>query len=183
MNKYWYFDIIHKYIKPGTQVYPFYIIHVNLVTAKALAIAQKLNLSAESLQFIEEASMLHDIGICGVEDEDFGTTGGPYITHGILGSEILRKEGYPKHAKVAENHTGVGLYKDQIVERNLPLPHKDFVPENLEERIISYADLFYSKVTEILWQEQSFEKIRAGVGKYGQKYSDILEAWIKEFES
>jgi len=130
-NKYWYFELIHKYIKPDSQAYPFYIIHVSLVTAKALEVARRLNLSAESMQFIEEATMLHDIGICGVEDEDFGTKGSEYITHGTIGADILRKEGLPKHARVAESHTGVGLYKEQIIEKNLPLPHKDFIPENL----------------------------------------------------
>jgi len=181
-NKYWYFELIHKYIKPDSQAYPFYIIHVSLVTAKALEVARRLNLSAESMQFIEEATMLHDIGICGVEDEDFGTKGSEYITHGTIGADILRKEGLPKHARVAESHTGVGLYKEQIIEKNLPLPHKDFIPENLEERVISYADLFYSKTPEILWQEKSLDEIRKWVSKFGQKYSDILEDWIKEFE-
>jgi len=181
-KKYWYIDLIHKYIKPDSQAYPFYIIHVSLVTAKALEIAKRLNLSEESLTFIEESSMLHDIGICKVEDEDFGTSGGPYITHGVSGADILRNEGYPKHAKVAENHTGVGVYKEEIIEKNIPLPHKDFIPETLEERIISYADLFYSKTPEVLWQEKSLDEIRKGVSKYGQKYSDVLEEWIKQFE-
>jgi len=180
--KYWYFDLIHKYIKPDSQAYPFYIIHVTLVTAKALKIAKRLNLTEESLIFIEEATMLHDIGICNVEDEDFGTHGGEYITHGTSGADILRNEGYAKHARVAENHTGVGIYKEQIIRKNLPLPHKDFIPETLEEKIISYADLLYSKTPELLWQEKSLDEIRKSVSKFGQKSSDILEKWIKEFE-
>lgn len=180
-KKYWYIDLIHKYLKPDSQIYPFYIIHVSLVTAKALGIAKKLSLSEESLTFIEESSMLHDIGICQVVDEDFGTSGKLYITHGISGANILRNEGYPQHAKVAERHTGVGLYKEQIIEKNLPLPHQDFIPETLEERIISYADLFYSKTPAVLWQEKSLDEIRQGVSKYGQKYSDVLELWVKEF--
>lgn len=181
-NNYWYFEIIHKYIKPDSQAYPYYIIHVSLVTAKALEVARRLNLNPESMQFIEEAAMLHDIGICGIEDEDFGTKGTDYITHGRIGAEILRKEGFPRHAGVAENHTGVGLYKEQIIERNLPLPHKDFIPTSLEERVISYADLFYSKRPEMLLQEKSLDEIRKGMSKYGQKYIDILDGWVKEFE-
>ena len=182
MNKYWYIDLIHKYIKPDSQVYPFYIIHVSLVTAKALEIANKLNLNQNSLDFIEEATMLHDIGICMVKDEDFGTSGGPYITHGISGAKILRDEGFPEHAKVAERHTGVGLFKEEIISRNLPLPHQDLIPETLEEEIISYADLFYSKTPEILWQEKSIDQVRKIIAKYGQKNSDVLEKWIKKFE-
>lgn len=181
MNNYWYIDLIHKYIPPNSQAYPIYIIHVTLVTEKAISIARRLNLPEESIRFIEEAGMLHDIGICKTEDKHFGTHGGEYITHGITGAEILRSEGYPKHARVAENHTGVGLYVKQIIDRNLPLPHRDFVPESIEEKIISFADLFWTKNTQYLWQELPLSIIKEQIGKYGPEYSSILESWIAEF--
>ena len=62
-----YLKIIHKYITPGTELYRFYMIHVTLVTSKALKIGNELKLASKQLEFIEEASMLHDIGICKVE--------------------------------------------------------------------------------------------------------------------
>ena len=33
----------------------------------------------------------------------------------------------------------------EIEQQNLPLPHRDFLPETIEEKIICYADKFYSK--------------------------------------
>jgi uncharacterized protein len=181
-TKYWYLDIIHKYIKPDSQAYPFYIIHVTLVTKKAIEIATKLKLNEDSLKFIEEAAMLHDIGICGVEDEDFGTSGGPYITHGTFGADILRKEQYPQHARVAERHTGTGLTREEIIRRDLPLPHQNFIPETIEEQIVCYADLFFSKTSNFLWIERTVDQVRTSVAKFGPDGSKILEEWIKKFE-
>jgi len=182
MKKYWYFDLIHKYIAPDSKGYPYYIIHSSFVAQKAIRIAKKLKLKASQITFIEEAAMLHDIGICQVESEFMGTSGGPYITHGIIGSQILKKEGYPKHARVAESHNGTGLYKQEIIERNLPLPKRDFVPKTIEEKIISYADLFYSKSEKHLWQERTLQEVRELIAKYGLKHNDNLEDWIKKFE-
>ncbi|HPD42609.1 MAG TPA: phosphohydrolase, partial [Anaerolineae bacterium] len=58
-----YFEIIHKYIPPNSLTYAYYLPHVAAVTAKALRIAYRLGLDATQRRFIEEAAMLHDIGI------------------------------------------------------------------------------------------------------------------------
>jgi uncharacterized protein len=38
----------------------------------------------------------------------------PYITHGIIGAELLGNEGLPGHALVCERHIGVGLSIEDI---------------------------------------------------------------------
>ena len=58
---------------------------------------------------------------------------------------MLRKEGLPQHARVAERHTGTGLTKETIQRQGLPLPLHDFSPETIEEQIVCYADKFFSK--------------------------------------
>jgi len=55
--------------------------------------------------------MLHGIGICKVEDEEFGTKGSEYITHGIIGADILIKEGLPREK----------IYADAIRGKNAEL--------------------------------------------------------------
>ena len=160
-----------------------YITHVSLVTAKALKIASKLGLSEEQITFIEEASMLHDIGIIKTKDEVLGLEGTtPYICHTLEGEKILKIEGLPKHARVARTHIGVGISKEEIVQQELPLPHEDIFPESLEEKIISYADLFYSKGSHHLWLEKSFERVKEGIAKYGERQIEILEEWHQMFE-
>jgi hypothetical protein len=71
------------------------------VSDKALAIARmhpELNLDT---RFVEEAAMLHDIGIylCNAPEIDCHGEA-EYICHGYLGADILRREGLPKHALV-----------------------------------------------------------------------------------
>ena len=85
--------------------------------------------------------------------------------HGIIGAELLRNEGYPKHALVCERHTGTGLTVDDIISQNLPLPHRDMRPISLEEKLVCFADKFYSKSTPD--QEKPFDKVRKSVAKYG----------------
>lgn len=163
-----YFSIIHHHIAPDSAAYRPYLVHVTLVTQKALAIGRQLKVSAEQLTFIEEASMLHDIGICKVNAPEIGCTGTlPYIAHGTEGRTILESEGLPSHALVCERHTGVGLSLKEIIDRQLPLPQRDMLPESLEEKIICWADLFYSKVPKKIWLEKNLPDIEQAIAEYG----------------
>ena len=87
------------------------------------------------LDLIKTGSILHDIGYF------IASWNGPdFIRHGVEGGKILRKEGLPKHAKIAENHIGPGLIKEEIVACKFKLPKKDFLPKTIEEKIICYID-------------------------------------------
>jgi uncharacterized protein len=178
MKKLNYFKIIQKYIDPNSLTYSIYIPHVILVTNKALAIARGLNLSSDSLRFIEEAGMLHDIGVVEVKSEKLQTTGRlPYICHGNQGRVILENEGLPQHALVAERHTGVGISASEITARNLPLPVRDMLAQSVEERIISYADLFFSKRPEKLWIQESVSEIEEELAEYGVDQVETFRSW------
>lgn len=178
-----YFKIIHKYITPTSLAYRFYIPHVAMVTHKALQIARRLNLSEAQRRFIEEAAMLHDIGIIKVQATEIGCTGDlPYICHLTTGREILEQEGLPRHALVAERHAGVGINRQEIIERGLPLPPRDMLPESLEEKIISWADLFYNKISGEVWVEQPVATVRQRLAEFGQDKLDTFDAWRALFE-
>lgn len=184
MQKLDYFRIIHKYIPPDSSVYRIYIPHVSLVTAKALKIAKRLGLSREQQIFIEEAAMLHDIGMVKVEKySSLPTRNLPYICHAPLGRKILEDEGLPRHALVAERHIGVGISKQEIIKQKLPLPHRDILPENIEETIISWADLFFSKTPKKLWREKSLREVRKSVEKYGTRQVKVFRQWLAQFEN
>ena len=179
-----YFAILQKYFPPNEQAYKLYVPHVVLVTQLALRIGRRLNLTSEQLQFIEEASMLHDIGICKVNAPGIGCFGdAPYIQHGILGRKILDKEGLPQHALVCERHTGVGITKEEIVREELELPHEDFVPVSIEEKIICYADVWFSKNPEKLWKQHSLEDIHNWFHRFpdADKKIKIFDDWHAEF--
>lgn len=173
--------IIDKYYSGDGVLRTILIIHSQSVARKALQIVSlhpELNLDRE---FIEEAAMLHDIGIIKTDAPGikcFGTE--PYICHGILGAEMLRQEGLPRHARVCERHTGAGLSLNEIVSQNLPLPHQDFLPETLEEQVICYADKFFSKTH--LDREKSIEKAEKSIAKFGEEGLARFKQWEKMFE-
>ena len=49
----------------------------------------------------------------------------------------------------------------------MPIPERDYCPQSLEEKIICYADKFYSK--SHLGEEVSLDKIKYNIWKYGHE--------------
>lgn len=177
-----YFSLINKYYTPGTITYKIFVVHAVLVTNKALQIARRLNLPTSEQVFIEEAGMLHDIGVCHVHSPKMACHGKlSYIEHGVAGADILRAENLPQHALVAERHIGVGLTKTEISKRKLPLPEKDFLPVSLPEQIIAFADCFFSKREATLWQEESITAIKAELANFGEEQLKVFAQWEKKF--
>src|SRR5512138_1289834 len=120
--------------------------HSRAVAELALELAATVPHLAPDREFIEEAALLHDIGVWQTAAHDIDCHGPHhYLCHGVIGAEIVRSAGYPRHARVCECHIGVGLTAADIISQSLPLPSRDMVPMALEEIIISLADLFYSK--------------------------------------
>ncbi len=167
MEKVDYFAIIQKHFTQGSRAEMIYIAHVTLVTQFALELAQNLNLSSESLRFIEEASMLHDIGTSKVYAPDIDCYGdAQYIEHGYIGRELLESEGLFAHALTCERHTGSGLSALEIIEQELPLPNRDMLPLSVEEKIICYADLFYSKKPHSLFLKKHSSDVRNSLRRF-----------------
>ncbi|MCD6525448.1 MAG: HD domain-containing protein [Desulfuromonas sp.] len=178
-------EIINKYYLPTTRAHHILLVHSRQVADKALTIARRLKGSHDiDVEFIEQAAMLHDIGMLATKAPALGCYGTlPYLCHGIEGAKILVREGLPRHAKVCEHHIGVGLTADEIERDNLPLPRRDMLPTTIEEQIIAYADLFFSKNPKTLHQEFSIEQVRRSVCQYGAEKGEIFDRWQKLFSS
>ena len=159
--------IINKYYSEENELKHILLTHSRSVADKALQIAVKHPELHLDTGFLEEAALLHDIGIFMTDASGiqcFGTH--PYICHGYLGSELLMKEGYPRHALVCERHTGAGMSLQSIIEQDLPIPHRDMVPVSMEEQVICFADKFFSKTH--LDREKSVEKALKSISRYGE---------------
>lgn len=176
-------NIIKKYYKENNKAYRIILEHGEVVAKKALEIANRTE--GVDLKFIEEASLLHDIGVFLTDVPNIDCFGEePYISHGVLGRSILEKEGLPKHALVCERHLGVGITKEEIIESNLPLPERDMIPLSKEEEIISIADNFFSKSNKNLSREESMKEIEESIIKYdynGKKIKKWRE-WVKKYK-
>ncbi len=171
------YDIIEKYYADNPQLKELYLVHVELVRDKATEIAKSKTDLNPDIDFISEASLLHDIGIFRTSAPSLFCTGeAHYLEHGYLGREILESEELPLHGLVAERHTGSGISEKEIITRNLPLPKRDMLPTSIEEKIICYADCFFSKDPTKLTYKKSIDEIREGLLKFGQVSVDRFNA-------
>nr|WP_320116451.1 HD domain-containing protein [uncultured Desulfuromonas sp.] len=179
-------EILTAYYPPHTKAHHILVRHSQHVAEKALSIARHLCEEGETidLEFIHQAAMLHDIGIFRVHAPALGCYGQlPYLHHGVEGAKLLRAEGLPQHAGVCERHTGVGLTAEEIDRNQLGLPVRDMVPTTLEEQIIAYADLFFSKNPQRLDRQRSAEKVRKSLCKFGEEKGVIFDRWQQRFHS
>lgn len=166
-----YNSIIDKYYNDQSRLREILTTHSRLVADKALRCAGKHSLDIDR-EFVEEAAMLHDIGIFRCDAPDICCFGDkPYICHGIEGRAILEMEGLPRHALVCERHTGAGLTVGDIIRQKLPLPLRDMTPQSLEEKLICYADKFYSKSGDIT-AEKPFERVVVSMQKHGKETAE-----------
>ncbi len=98
---------------------------VGYLLAKA---AEEMGLSVDE-NLVVTAAILHDIGRAFTKG----------VAHAVKGSEYLASLGFSKEVCLAvERHIGAGITEDQAVQ--LGLPKKAYVPQTLEEKIVSFAD-------------------------------------------
>lgn len=172
--------IIDKYYPKENELKHILLVHSRSVADKALMVAERHPELYLDCQFLEEAAMLHDIGIIRSDAPGIQCFGSePYICHGRLGAEMLRKEGFPRHARVCERHTGAGITREQIINQHLPLPEQDFLPETMEEKVICYADKFFSKTH--LDKEKTVEQAERSLAKFGEEGVLRFREWKQIF--
>lgn len=178
MNPY---DIIAEFYAPGSDLHRIMVRHGEQVAGKALDVARGLGPADLDMAFIEEAALLHDIGIFMTRARSIGCVGEyPYVCHGYLGREIFERKGFFRHARVCERHVGVGITIDDIIGQALPLPRRDMRPVTVEEQIIAYADKFYSKGGDAA--QKTVPDILLGLGRFGPEKAAVFRSWAVRFE-
>ena len=178
-------DIIARYYDRNSRAFEILVIHGRQVAQKAEAAAAKVTHLQPDLNFIQQAAMLHDIGILETDSPNLGCHGPHlYIQHGILGRELLEKIGLDNHALVCERHVGVGISAADIHRHHLPLPERDMLPVSIEEQIICYADKFFSKNSNprFATRQKTVEQIKRKLEKYGREKVERFQKWVSLFE-
>ena len=171
-------SLFEKYYKNDKALLDTVLTHSEMVARKALLCIRNRNLNLDK-EFIYIAALLHDIGVVRCKAPGILCNGSlPYLQHGLEGGKILRKARLPHHALVCERHTGAGLSKENIINQNLPLPKRDFLPVSDEEKIICYADKFFSKSGN-LSKEKSLDEVVAQMEKFGK---DSLQRFLEMHE-
>ena len=177
-------SIIERYYTPGNDDYRVLVSHSRRVADMAVALSQRLIDRGVpiDIEFVEEAAMLHDIGMCRTDAPGIHCHGTePYILHGILGRKMLDAMGLFRHGRVCERHTGAGITADEIVAQGLPIvPPRDLLPESLEEKVVCYADKFFSK-SRIDEPPKSLEGARKSLTKFGGETLSRFDALVDLF--
>lgn len=169
-------EIFEEHYPPGTPSRELLWEHSAAVATLSLEIGRT---HQARLDFLEEAAWLHDIGIRYTHAPGILCQGDPpYLCHGILGREICEKAGLPEHGMVCETHVGTGLTADEVKATGYPMPHRDMLPKTLEERIICYADQFFSKSTP---NRLPVDDVRRRVARHGEASLARFEALHLEF--
>ena len=141
-------SIIDRFYEAGSDLSELLLLHSRQVAQLVQQLGERLVAQGKplDLEFAVEAAMLHDIGVIHTSAPGIHCHGTePYICHGVIGRRMLDEIGLFRHALVCERHTGAGLSITDIEKQNLPLPHRDLLPLSLEEKIVCYADKFFSK--------------------------------------
>jgi uncharacterized protein len=119
-------ELLHKNKCP-----PEGIRHCKAVADLALEIAQKLQNrgSKVDMLLVQAGALLHDIGRSKTHSVD----------HGVVGAKIVLSEGLSDSlARIIRRHVGGGITEKEAAGFGWP---KDvYMPETLEEKIVSYAD-------------------------------------------
>lgn len=174
-------QLIDKFYSDNVPLREILVTHSRSVAEMAVDIARRHPELGADEPFLYEAAMLHDIGVFLTDAPGIHCFGRePYIKHGLLGAELLRSEGLPRHARVAERHTGTGLTRETILRQSLPLPLADYSPETVEEQLICYADKFFSK--SHLERVRTPEQVLKSLEKFGTEGVERMKAWMQRFK-
>jgi uncharacterized protein len=110
---------------------PKVIAHCKAVAKLAVetaAACQKKGLKVD-LELVEAGALLHDIGRSKTHS----------VNHVVAGAEIAKAEGLPQPVvAIIKRHIGGGITAAEA--EKLGWPKSSYVPETLEEKIVSYAD-------------------------------------------
>jgi uncharacterized protein len=175
-------QLIDKYYSDNAPLREILLTHSRSVADMALDVAHRHPELGADETFLYEAAMLHDIGVFLTDAPGIQCFGHePYIKHGLLGGELLRREGLPRHARVAERHTGTGITRRQILSQQLPLPlDGEYEPVTLEEQVVCYADKFYSKSHPE--RERTVEQTAEALRRFGDECRQRFLGWAEIFE-
>jgi uncharacterized protein len=163
---------LHEKYTPNPEALDRVYSHCAIVCAIAEQLLTRRHLALDS-DLVRAGSLLHDIGVYRLHDED-------YIRHGLLGYELLREEGLPEAiCRFASHHTGVGLTADDVIRQGLPLPPADYLAETGEEELVMYADKFHSKTNPPVFL--TADAYRASIRRFGADKEAAFTAMVSTY--
>ncbi|MER6624669.1 HD domain-containing protein [Streptomyces sp. NPDC000931] len=170
---------LHRKHAPTAEAFELVHTHCEIVwsVAERLISASRLDVDAE---LVRAGCLLHDIGVYRLYGDDGRLDHENYVRHGLLGHELLAREGFPEPlCRFCSHHTGVGLTRHDIETRRLPLPPDDYLAVTAEERLVMYADKFHTKSRPSVFLTP--DEYAAHVRRFGEEKVTAFETLRTEF--
>ena len=202
------FDIIFHFYPQDTPLRRLLLLHSKCVAEKSLSIIRQRTQKLAAVQstdshplsidekLVYDGAMLHDIGICKCDARGILCEGSePYICHGTIGAQMLRdyraelelkgeknvEVDLEACARICERHTGAGLTAEHILNQQLPIvPVRDLLPETVEEKLVCFADKFFSKSGDPS-VEKDLDRVRRSIQKFGPDSAERFDALCSLF--
>lgn len=101
------------------------------------------------MELVKAGALLHDIGRSRTQD----------IRHSAAGADVAKARGIPDEiVRIIRRHIGAGLTTEEA--RSLGLPRGVYMPETIEEKIVTHADNLVGE-TEVRTLEESVRDFEA----------------------
>ena len=173
--------VIDKYYPRNDELRRLLLIHSWQVATLALRCAAAHPELELNRALLLRGALLHDIGIFDTRAPSIHCHGTDhYLMHGFIGARLLRDIGLEAEARICERHTGAGLTRQTIEERGLPIEPRDYLPETMEEKLVCYADKFYSKSHPD--RTYTYDQVITSLLRYGEEGAARFAGWHKIFE-
>ncbi len=153
---------------------PKVIQHCQAVAALALELAKQLEAKNHkiNLQLVEIGALLHDIGRSKTHTVD----------HAIVGAKLAKTEGIPQPVvSIIKRHVGAGITAEEA--QWLGWPEDNYIPQTIEEKIVSYADKLIDnskripvEVTIEQLRSEKMDEAAERVRKLHEEITSLLEA-------
>ncbi|MGD0057190.1 MAG: HDIG domain-containing metalloprotein [Methanomassiliicoccales archaeon] len=116
--------------------------HCCMVLLVSVRIAERCN---ADMSLVVAGALLHDVGRSRTQG----------IFHSVAGADIAKSRGLPEElVRIIRRHLGAGLTWEEA--KALGLPRGNYLPETLEEKIVTHADNLVGD-TEVRTLEKSVE--------------------------
>ncbi len=143
---------------------PRVINHCKAVAAAAKEIAEKCKKKGVkvNVQLVEVGALLHDLGRSKTHE----------VNHSVVGADVARRLNLSENVvNIIERHVGGGITIDEAEQLGWPI--KSYVPQTLEEKIVTYADKLIEG-TQRVPVEQTLLQLSE---KLGKEHPAIRRIW------
>lgn len=173
-------EVIDKYYADNENLRKLLLVHSWQVATRALLCAARHPQLDIDRRLVLGGALLHDIGIFETDAPSIYCHGKePYLMHGFVGARLLRQIGLDSEARICERHTGAGLSEETVRKAGLDVPAKNYLPETIEEKLICYADKFYSKSRPAV--SLSVQQVYEGLSHFGADEANRFMEWHRMF--